>query len=267
MSQPQPLVSIITIVFNGEMYLEQTINSVLQQTYSNIEYIIIDGGSTDNSVDIIKKYRHRLSYWTSEPDNGISDAFNKGISKAAGEIIGLINADDWYEPGAVEKVVSAIKGYDVAYGNIAYWKNEKKQMITYGRDDFLIHEMSVNHPTVFVKRDCYEKYGFFDTAYKFAMDYDFVLRLKINHCRFVYLPSVLANMRWEGTSDRHWYKACKEALQIKNKYLPQKKIFNSLYFLKQISSIKFGRLLQKFGLNRLVHFYRRKLSPVKKIHS
>jgi glycosyltransferase involved in cell wall biosynthesis len=267
MSPSTPLVSIITIVFNGELHLEQTIKSVLEQTYHNIEYIVIDGGSTDNSVSIIKKYSDKLAYWISEKDKGISDAFNKGISRATGEIVGLINADDWYEPDAVEKVVSAIKGYDIAYGKIAYWKNEKKEMITYGRDEFLLNEMSVNHPTVFVRREIYKKFGVFNTTYKFAMDYDLVLRLKINRCQFVYIPSVLANMRWDGASDKHWYKACKEALQIKNHYLPKRKLFNSLFFLKQVGSIKFGRLLQKLHLDKLVHFYRRTLSPVKKIHS
>src|SRR5439155_13950516 len=100
-----PLVSIITIVYNREAYLEQAINSVLQQSYPNIEYIVIDGGSTDNSVSIIKKYASKIQYWVSEPDNGIADAFNKGLMKANGNIIGFINADDWYEPIAVEKAV------------------------------------------------------------------------------------------------------------------------------------------------------------------
>ena len=123
MNEQLPLVSIITIVFNGEKHLQQTIESVLGQTYPKIEYIIIDGGSKDNSISIIEKYSSRLAYWISEPDKGISDAFNKGISKANGEIIGLINADDWYEKDAVEKIVAAITKHDFAYGNIAYWKN------------------------------------------------------------------------------------------------------------------------------------------------
>src|SRR5690349_11081866 len=137
MIKQQPLVSIITIVYNGEKHLEQTIQSVLSQTYSNIEYIIIDGGSVDNSISIIKKYNNRLAYWISEKDSGISDAFNKGIAKARGEIIGLINADDWYETDAVEKVVALIGNHDVAYGNVMYWKNGAKDMIVYGRHDYL----------------------------------------------------------------------------------------------------------------------------------
>jgi glycosyltransferase involved in cell wall biosynthesis len=266
MNEQQPLVSIITIVFNGEKHLQQTIESVLGQTYPNVEYIIIDGGSTDNTVSIINKYSSHLVYWISEKDKGISDAFNKGISKATGDIIGLINADDWYENDTVEKVVTAMKDHDVAYGNVVYWKNNKKEMVTYGRHDYLINEMTVNHPTVFVKRDCYKRFGYFDKAYKFAMDYDFLLRLKINNCSFTYLPSVFSNMRWDGVSDKQWYKASKEALQIKNKYLPKRKLLNAAYFIKQVSAISLARFLQNLHLDNVVRFYRGRLSHVKKIH-
>src|SRR5687768_15692501 len=106
MNDPQnnlPLVSIITIVFNGQKSIERAINSVLGQTYPNIEYIIIDGGSTDGTIDIIKKYQHKIAFWKSEPDNGIADAFNKGLSCAKGNIIGFVNADDWYNPDTISK--------------------------------------------------------------------------------------------------------------------------------------------------------------------
>lgn len=113
----EPLVSIITVVFNGEKYLEQTILSVLNQTYSNIEYIIIDGGSSDATLDIINKYTDKIDYWVSEPDSGIYDAMNKGISLATGQLIGIINSDDWYELDAVEEIVRAYKdGSTIIYG-------------------------------------------------------------------------------------------------------------------------------------------------------
>jgi len=98
-----PLISIITVVLNGEKFLEGAIKSVLSQTYQNFEYIIIDGGSYDRSIEIIKKYANEKTFWISEPDKGISDAFNKGISKARGEVIGLLNYDDWYEKNTLEK--------------------------------------------------------------------------------------------------------------------------------------------------------------------
>ena len=266
MTTSQPLVSIITVVFNGDKYLEQTIKSVLSQTYPKVEYIIIDGGSTDNSVSIIKKYADQIAYWISEPDAGISAAFNKGIHRATGEIIGLINADDWFEIDAIEKVVASAKNNDVVYGNMTYWKNGSKDAVVHGRHDYLNHEMSVNHPTVFVKKHCYHRYGYFDTAYKYAMDYDFLLRLKANNCSFLHIPYVLSNMRWEGLSDKQWFRACKEALLIKNKYLPEKRLFNHIYFLKQITAISIAKFLQKMHLENIVHFYRRTLSPIKKFH-
>jgi glycosyltransferase involved in cell wall biosynthesis len=260
----QPLVSIVTIVYNGDQHLEQTIQSVLTQSYPNLEYIIIDGGSKDNSVEIIKKYADRLSFWISERDKGVSDAFNKGVAHCKGEIIGLINADDWYEPNAVTEAVKAIEQADVAYGDLTYWKNGNRDLTVEGNVDQLQNEMSLNHPTVFVRAECYRKYGHFRTDLKYAMDYDFLLRLKVNGCRFVHVPQVMAHMRWEGISDQQWYKACQELLAIKNRYLPQKSFYNRLYFHKQVASIKMGRILQRMHLHRTVRFYRKWLSPVRK---
>ncbi|HEU0065414.1 MAG TPA: glycosyltransferase family 2 protein, partial [Flavisolibacter sp.] len=168
----QPLVSIVTIVYNGEKHLEQTIQSVLNQTYPKIEYIIIDGGSTDKSPDIIKKYNKSLAYWVSEKDNGVSNAFNKGIAKATGEVIGLINADDWYEQTTVENIVNIIQYQDVVYGNLRYWKNEKRDMTVEGNHEYLTKEMTLNHPTVFIKSNCYKKFGGFNNEFKYAMDYE-----------------------------------------------------------------------------------------------
>ena len=102
-----PLVSIITVVLNGESHLEHTINSVLCQTYENLEYIIIDGGSSDGTQDIIRKYQDKIDYWISESDDGIYDAMNKGILQAKGELIGILNSDDWYELETVELMVNA----------------------------------------------------------------------------------------------------------------------------------------------------------------
>ncbi|MGN6162928.1 MAG: glycosyltransferase family 2 protein [Flavisolibacter sp.] len=260
----QPLVSIVTIVYNGEQYLEQTIQSVLQQSYPNIEYIIIDGGSKDGSVNIIKKYENKLAYWVSEKDKGVSDAFNKGIAKANGEIIGLINADDWYEINTLEKVVSVMNKFDIAYGDLRLWKNEKPEAIFQGEYSYLHNEMTLNHPTVFIKKAIYQQHGLFDLNYKYAMDYDLLLRLKLKGCSFVRVPDVLANMRWEGISDRQWFGACKEVAIIKDKYMPHKKFSNKLYFFKQITVIAVGKFLQQIHLGRIVRFYRSTLSPVKK---
>jgi glycosyltransferase involved in cell wall biosynthesis len=260
----QPLVSIVTIVYNGEKHLEQTIQSVLNQTYPKIEYIIIDGGSTDKSPDIIKKYNKSLAYWISEKDNGVSNAFNKGIAKSTGEIIGLINADDWYEQTTVENVVNNIQNQHVVYGNLRYWKNEKRDMTVEGNHEYLTKEMTLNHPTVFIKSNCYKEFGGFNNEFKYAMDYELLVRLMANQCRFKHIPSVLANMRWEGISDKQWRNACLEVLDIKNKYWPDKKKENKIYYYKQLNAIKLNKFLHKIRFHKTIKFYRKYLSSIKK---
>ena len=260
------LVSIITIVYNGEKFIEKCIQSVLDQSYSSIEYIIIDGGSTDHTVDIIKKYAASVTTWISEKDKGISDAFNKGLQLAKGEVIGLINADDWYESYAVEKVVGMMGDFDIIYGDLKLWKNDKVDFVLRGNHEYLTNEMTVNHPTVFVKRECYEKHGLFSTQYKCAMDYDLMLRFKVNHYRFGYIPAVLANMRWEGLSDTQWLLGCKETLLIKNKYLPTQKLRNRLYFYKHVLANVVPRMLVKFKMGFIIKKYRSMFSKVKKVY-
>ncbi len=263
----RPLVSIVTIVYNGEKYIEQTINSVLNQSYTNIEYLIIDGGSKDNTVPIIRKYESKIAYWVSEKDKGISDAFNKGIAKATGEIIGIINADDWYEKDTVHLVVHAMGKNDVVYGDVQYWKNTKKSFIQKGDSAHLEKAVSVVHPTVFVKKVCYEQLGGYNTGYKCAMDYEFLVRLKINHYQFAYIPRVLANMRWDGLSDKRWLLGCRETLAIKNHYFPQRKLGNYLYFYKNVSAITIIKFLEKLGLEFIMKFYRERFSSLKKSYN
>jgi len=262
-----PVISIITIVFNGQRHLEQTIRSVLDQSYSNIQYIIIDGGSTDQSIDIIKKYEDRLYYWISEKDNGISDALNKGISRATGDIIGIIHADDWYEPGALQIVADQFRDADICFGDVQLWQGPKKEFIQKGNYQRLSLEMTINHPTVFLKKAIYDRFGAFDIHYRCAMDYDLLLRLKVNQCQFTYIPKVLANMRWGGFSDKQWKMGCRETLEIKNKYLPKNKLRNYLYYLKHVTAIQSAKTLSHLKLGFITKFYRRLLAPVKKIYN
>jgi glycosyltransferase involved in cell wall biosynthesis len=262
-----PVISIITIVFNGEKHLEQTILSVLDQQYPAIQYIIIDGGSTDKSLSIIKKYESDLYFWSSEKDNGISDAFNKGIARATGDIIGIINADDWYEPNTFELVARQMGDADICFGDVQFWKNGQKEFIQKGNLKLLSREITIIHPTVFVKRNLYQKYGGFDIHYRCAMDYDLLLRLKINNCQFKYLPSTLANMRWGGLSDSSWKIGCRETLKIKNKYFPQNKLGNHIYFLKHISAIQIAKTLSQLKLGFITKAYRKLFSSVKKVYN
>src|SRR5579872_4506056 len=255
-----PLVSIITIVYNGERHIADAIRSVQRQTYPRIQYIVVDGGSTDNTLGIVEKFGDVVTDLITERDDGISDAFNKGLARAKGEIIGIINADDWYEDGAVDKAVKAMENADVVYGDLLYWKDEQPDFISEGDHRLLTREMTVNHPTVFVRKSCYDRFGGFDKRYRYAMDYDLLLRLSVNGCRFNHIAEVVANMRWGGLSDNRWMRGVRETLAIKDKYLVRRRLLNRMYFFKQVVAIGLPRYLQKIGLGHLVKAYRRSAS-------
>lgn len=201
-----PLISIITVVYNGEKYLEQTINSVLNQTYKNIEYIIIDGQSTDGTIDIIREYESHLKLWISEKDAGLYDAMNKGIKLCSGELIGMINSDDWYEPNAVERVVDA------------YIKNSSKRIFHADRFDidsneerllrrfhpsvikFQYYGMTYHHPSMFISPEEYSRH-LYSEKLKVLSDYQFVLEAYLfDKSTFEYIPESIVNYRLDGVS-------------------------------------------------------------------
>lgn len=204
-------VSIITAVLNRADTIEDCIRSIQSQTYEDIEHIIVDGGSTDGTLEIIKKYHDRIAKMVSEPDNGIYYALNKGLELATGDIIGLLHADDIYTSETVlEKVVDVFTKYDVdsCYGDlvyvdkyntdkvIRYWKSLEYK---HGSFKFGWHPP---HPTFFVKKEIYEKYGFFKTDFKIASDYELMLRLLEKHkISTYYIPEVLVKMRCGGESN------------------------------------------------------------------
>lgn len=203
-----PLVSIITVVFNGEKYLEQTIQSVINQTYNNIEYIIIDGGSSDDTLNIVRKYNNDISLWISEPDKGLYDAMNKGIKFAKGELIGIINSDDWYELDAVTLVVDAFNKYPekrIFHGDrYDIFQNGKKRIRRYNPSEFKFkyYGMTYNHPSMFVHRDIY-KSTLYNEDLPVLSDYEFVLtQFLMNKNEFCYIPEPYVNYRLDGISSR-----------------------------------------------------------------
>ena len=176
------LVSIVTVSLNSSATIERTIKSVTGQTYKNIEYIIVDGGSTDKTMEIVRSHAQMSGNirYTSEPDNGIYDAMNKGLSRCKGELIGILNSDDWYEPDAVERILEGYRKNDgkpaVYYGFMGVYKDGLEKACLFYHHHFLPENM-INHPSCFVSRQIYEKYGTYDTGYRIAADYDLMLRI------------------------------------------------------------------------------------------
>lgn len=219
----KPKVSIITIVLNGAKTIEDTINSVIGQTVDNIEYIIIDGGSTDGTIDIVKKYAKHVDVFVSEPDTGIGNAFNKGVLAASGEIIGIINADDWYEENAVAEVINTYGKYpyyDVYYGSCNIISSNGASIIKGSENShlLLLNGMSITHPPTFVKRDAYFKYGLFNENYRIAMDYEWLLRAYINGAIFKSVGALLANHRPGGISQVNYDEGYAECLKARKEY-------------------------------------------------
>jgi len=205
-------ISIITVTYNNQKTVEHTIQSVLNQTYPNIEYIIINGKSTDGTLEKIKKYKNKISKVVSEADQGMYDALNKGIEIATGEVIGFLHADDFYnDKYVIEKIANIFntQNIDSLYGDLEYVSasNPEKIIRNWKAGQFSIKELKKGwmppHPTFFVKKEVYTKLGVFNLKFRIAADYDLMLRFLGKHkISTIYLPKVLVKMRWGGTSNR-----------------------------------------------------------------
>lgn len=200
-SENSPLITVVTVVYNGIENLEQTIQSVLAQTYPNIEYLIIDGGSKDGTLQILEKYNDSIDYWVSEPDGGIYNAMNKGTALATGEYIAFLNADDWYNPDTVASVADAILAHrpDYIFGNVDIYADNthcstlKKQFEQYK------FNTPFGHPALFVQTH-HLLSSPFNTEYKVIADYDFILGLITQKLSYHYLDQSLTNFRLGGVS-------------------------------------------------------------------
>lgn len=261
-----PLVTIITIVRNGLATLPRTLESVLSQDQPDIEYIVVDGGSTDGTVEYLEANQRRISLWVSEPDRGISDAFNKGIALSRGKIIGLLNSDDWYDAGVVRASVARLQesGADILCGGLQYWDGDDKTYFIMS-DPLKLHlGMTVGHPTVFARRDCYREHGLFRLDYRLAMDYEWLLRASVSKAKFVVLERGIANMQGGGVGDRRWRESQREVGRARALYLPHAAgVFQYLYVVRKVSMGTVRRILDSTGLSILRRLYHRWLSPIK----
>ncbi len=243
-------VSIITITYNSEKYIENTIQSVVNQDYENIEYIIVDGLSTDNTLDIVNRYQDKISKIISEKDNGLYDAINKGIKAATGDIIGLIHSDDFLaSDNVISKYVEKFKNTNAegVYANLHYvdQHNTNKLIRNWVSGEYKQGLFKKGwmppHPTFYVKKEVYERYGLYrDDIFKSAADYEFMLRVIHKHqIKVAYLPIVTVKMRMGGVSNaslKNRLKANKEdqlAWEINNLKMPV-----LLPVLKPLSKLK-----------------------------
>lgn len=204
-------ISVITVCYNNSQTIETTIKSVVSQDYKNLEYILVDGASTDDTLQIINRYKEKIAILVSEKDNGIYFAINKGIALATGDVVAILHADDFYaDPAVISKVVKAFETTqsDTVYGDLQYVdRNETTKIIrnwkagSYLRDNFLRGWMPP-HPSFFAKRNCYKQFGSFNTTLKSSADYELMLRfLYKNNCTTAYIPEVLVKMRAGGQSN------------------------------------------------------------------
>lgn len=220
-------ISIITVVWNNKDTIKNAIDSVLEQTYKNIEYIVVDGASTDCTVEVVQSYGDKISKFVSEPDRGLYDAMNKGIALATGDVVGILNSDDFYiDEYVIEKVVREFeeKQVDSIYADLVYVKPENIEKVVrcYDSSHFAPEKFAYGwmpaHPTFFVKRWIYEKYGVFRTDLKIGADFDILARFlythKISHS---YMKEVFVKMRTGGVSTgglKATWQIAKEQLQV-----------------------------------------------------
>ncbi len=217
-----PLVSIITVVFNAENSLAKTIESVIQQTYNNIEYIIVDGGSTDQTLSIIKIYANYLSYWMSEPDQGLYDAMNKGIALSRGSLVGLLNAGDAYEPNAIATIVKHWQSQNspqsaILSGNCHILAEDHQHYFFASGNPKRLPIRMIPHASVFVTKSVYESLGLFNLNLNIASDFEFLCRCYQAQIPFHFINEVLVVTEPRGVSG-NYYKSELDYAQVRLHY-------------------------------------------------
>lgn len=206
-------ITVITVCYNSAATIRDTLVAVSQQGYQNFEHLIIDGASTDGTVDIIRQWTGHPVVWTSEPDNGIYDAMNKGLARASGDVIGFLNADDFYADASVlEKIASAFQDdqAEACFGDLAYVSKDNRRVIRNWKSRAFVKGDFANgwcpaHPTFYIRKSALARCGVFDRSFKLASDVEFMMRyLEQGGVRAVYIPHVLVRMRVGGATNQSW---------------------------------------------------------------
>ena len=262
-------VTIITVTYNSAKFLEQSLQSVISQHYSDIEHIIIDGGSTDGTLDIIKKYQPHIARWISEKDSGMYDAINKGMRMATGDIIGTLNSDDMLASrDVVTAIVNNFTRYnaEAVYGDIVYVQQDNTQKVlrTWNGDEYNREKIKYGwmpaHPSFYIRKKIIERCGFYETHFYTAADYEFMIRYlyfhSVNAC---YLPKLIVRMRSGGMSNGS---ISRRLRANRRDYLAMKK--NKVPFAMFISILKPLRKIHQFKnifTNSFAYLFKETLAP------
>jgi len=247
----QPLVTVITIVRNRKETLPKTITSVLNQSYPNIEHVIIDGASTDDTLEIIKQFNDKIDLWISEPDCGTSDAFNKAVSRAQGDFIFGLASDDWIDFDFIEKAVRTLlkSGADFVFGDMVMYENGDPVTICKSNKNYSETLMSgyprLNFPTMVIKRESFQEVGLIDMSYGYIADYEWTLRLLRHGGKGFYNGSLLVHRRIGGLGESHSFRSVLEHLSVSRQYgLPvTKAVAAHLYYFARRAMGRLARLL------------------------
>lgn len=260
----KPLITVVTVTYNAEKYIEDTIKSVIKQDYLNLEYIIIDGGSQDNTVNLIKKYDEQISHWISEPDNGIYDAMNKAVGLAKGEYINFMNAGDSFFSNSV--ISTLFEGADLSagliYGNtIFYSQNGEEKLVKAKSLDELWKAMIFNHNGLFAKRELLKKFPF-DTLYKIVADSKFVIECYLDNQKFEYVNTTVNRYLMDGFSDENSILRTVERWKLVSDYqMKSQEEINAFYFQRLINEPFYST---KYKIKKRIQYKPKSLQDIKK---
>jgi len=260
--------SIITINLNNASGFQKTIESVISQTFTDFEYIVIDGGSTDGSVDVIKKYADKISYWVSEPDKGIYNAMNKGIKNANGEYLQFLNSGDWLvDKNVLAKIFSIFFCEDIIYGNRIEVYEDKNEKLNKGHQKSNLSFIDILsgrffHTCSFSKKKLFEQYGYFDENFKIISDFGFFLKvIGLGYAKVKYIDIPISYFDMTGISKIAQYKSLhdKELEEIKKEIGSLVILANYEQYLKYV---QYGRMLEKLKSSKILWFFFRVLYKI-----
>lgn len=251
----KPLISIVTVVYNGEKYLEETIKSVITQTYDNVEYIIIDGGSTDGTLDIIRKYDTKIDYWISEKDKGIYDAMNKGIDYISGEWINFMNAGDvFYESSTIKEIFSneLYTDMDFIYGDLEINYGKFKRFEKAKQLENIWKGMVFSHQSCFISSK-FHKSNKYSLNYNIGGDFEFFYNAFKKDKKFQYIHQIISTMDVEGLSDSNRFKSINQHHRIVNKhnFSIQYNMYYSFLYVDQFLRKIFKIILPNSVINKI----------------